>query len=158
MDSADLEMELVADFLEVLAGGGFRQFDVDGSADCGTQVGGAEGQVAEAVVPTKGNLGFDGLDTTNETVENGANIAAFLHGNETQVIFLIDPDKEGLVVVVEDSTSLGPEVAGVGVLQMAIAFFELKLEKITIQLLLYRMVLYSTNRTIQYDTLYYYTV
>jgi hypothetical protein len=33
-----------------------------------------------------------------------------LHGNDSKLVFFVDPDKECLIVVVEDATSFGPVV------------------------------------------------
>jgi len=48
-----------------------------------------------------------------------ADVGAILHGDDSEVVLLVDPHQEGLVVVVEDTTSLGPlslEAAGLEVL------------------------------------------
>ena len=51
-----------------------------------------------------------------ESGENGSNIGTLLHRNNSELVLLIDPDEEGLLVVVEDSSALWPvsvEVAGI---------------------------------------------
>jgi hypothetical protein len=64
-----------------------------------------------------GELG-DGLNMRNraaESVENLADVCAGLHRDDAKLILLVDPHKEGLVVVVENASSVGPvavEVAG----------------------------------------------
>ena len=50
-----------------------------------------------------------------ETLEDTLDITALLHGNDTELILLINPDKEGLVVVVENTTAFGPGNLQVGV-------------------------------------------
>lgn len=40
------------------------------------------------------------LQANAETPEDLLHVAALLHGDDTQVILLVDPDQEGLVVVV----------------------------------------------------------
>lgn len=126
VDTTDLELQAIADGLEVWAGGGLGQLDVDGGADGGSQVGWAEGEPAETVVAGEGSLGLDGLGTLDQTLKDNTDVATVLHGDDTQVIFFVDPDQEGLVVVVVDTTASGPETAGVGGLQEAVTFFELK--------------------------------
>lgn len=51
-------------------------------------------------------------------------IATHLHGDDPEVIFLIAPDEEGLLVVVVDATASWPETASVGSLKETIAFLE----------------------------------
>jgi hypothetical protein len=59
-------------------------------------------------------LGGDG-----ETLEHLADVGSLLHGDDSQLVLLVNPHEEGLVVVVVDTTTLGPltlETAGLEVL------------------------------------------
>ena len=56
-------------------------------------------------------VGFEFFKSIAESVENSFHVAAFLHRNNAQVIFLVDPDQKVFVVVVPDTASVGP-VAG----------------------------------------------
>merc|ERR1712242_495417 len=49
-----------------------------------------------------------GFDSTSKTLKDTLDITALLHGNDPSLIFLIDPEKEGLGSIVEDSTALWP--------------------------------------------------
>ena len=40
--------------------------------------------------------------------ENCTNVGTLLHGYDTELILLVDPDKEGLFFVVEDTSSIRP--------------------------------------------------
>ena len=51
--TSGLDVSFVAELLEVFGGGQQRDLDVDGGAQRGAQVGGAEGQVAQPVVTCK---------------------------------------------------------------------------------------------------------
>jgi hypothetical protein len=51
---------------------------------------------------------LDVCTSLRETSENCTNVGALLHGNDTQLILLIDPDKERLFFVVEDASSIRP--------------------------------------------------
>ena len=44
--------------------------------------------------------------------------------DDTKMIFFINPNKEGLLLVVEDTTSGGPITAGIGSLEETVTFFE----------------------------------
>lgn len=78
------------------------------------------------------------LYSANQTVQDLADVASVLHGDDTQVIFLVDPDQKCLIVVVIDTASLNgnyntelilktnlrPIIACISVLQEAIALLE----------------------------------
>lgn len=66
------------------------------------------------VVGKLGNL-LDGFHGAAESLEHCTNVSAWLHRNDAKLVLLVDPDKECLVVVVEDASAVGPvtiEVAG----------------------------------------------
>merc|ERR1711892_1498044 len=48
------------------------------------------------------------LDSTGKTSKDALDITSLLHGDDSGLIFLIDPQKEGLGSIVEDSTALWP--------------------------------------------------
>ena len=57
-------------------------------------------------------LGLDGvshrLDTSGQAVEHSSDIASALHGDDSQLILLVDPGQECLVLVVENTPTLWP--------------------------------------------------
>ena len=55
-----------------------------------------------------------------ETLEDGTDVGTLLHGNDTELILLINPDEEGLGVVVEDTSALGPVAVEAASFQEAI--------------------------------------
>lgn len=56
--------------------------------------------------------------------ENSTDISTLLHGDDSQLIFLINPNKEGLLGVVEDSTSFWPVAVEVTGLKESISLLE----------------------------------
>ena len=48
------------------------------------------------------------LDTSDKTRKDTLDVTALLHGDDPHLILLIDPEQEGLLLVVEDTTSLRP--------------------------------------------------
>ena len=50
----------------------------------------------------------DSLDTAGKTSEDTLDISSLLHGDDAGLVLLVDPHEEGLGVIVEDSTTLGP--------------------------------------------------
>jgi len=112
-----LETEKVEDLVQlllVLSHGG--ELDVDTGAETSSQVGWAGQDVAEMLVPhvRVAALLHEGLDLGQalaETTEDTLDVTALLHGDDAEMILLVDPDQEGLGVVVPDATTVGP-VAG----------------------------------------------
>merc|ERR1712165_142661 len=90
------------------------QVNVDGGTHASAQVGGARVNVTELGGEQEVLARFsldgvtDSLDASGETLEDSLDITSLLHGDNTELILLVDPDQEGLVGVVEDTTALGP--------------------------------------------------
>ena len=59
---------------------------------------------------------FDVFCSSAESLEDGLDVSSWLHRDDSQLILLVDPDEEGLLVVVEDASAFWPvsvEVAGI---------------------------------------------
>jgi len=127
MDTTDLDVVLVSDFVELgLVRGELWQPDVDGCTESSAEVGWAGGNVAVVIVV--GELG-DSLDCSSsagKTIEDSMDVSAWLHRDDSELILLIDPDKEGLVVVVEDSSSFGPVAVQARVFQETVTLPKIK--------------------------------
>ena len=48
------------------------------------------------------------IDALTEALEHCEHVSTLLHGYESGVVLLVDPDKEVLLVVVEDGARVGP--------------------------------------------------
>ena len=48
------------------------------------------------------------LDTSGKSLKDTLDISSLLHGDNSELILLIDPDQESLGVIVEDTTTAGP--------------------------------------------------
>jgi hypothetical protein len=109
VDTSDLHVVLVSDSLELShVLGKLGELDVNGSSEGGSKVSGARGDVAEVVIMSElGNL-FDVSGSAGESVEDGVEVSTILHGDDSELILLIDPDEESLGVVVEDTSALRP--------------------------------------------------
>ena len=87
---------------------------MDRGAHAGAQVGGAGVDVAVLlgqgeVLARFGLDGVpDGLDATGKTGEDSLDVTALLHGDDPHLVLLVHPQQEGLGLVVEDATALGP--------------------------------------------------
>ena len=60
----------------------------------------------------------------SQSPEYCSDIGAVLHRNDSELIFLIDPDEEGLLVVVEDTSAFGPVSVEATSFQESVTFFE----------------------------------
>merc|ERR1712203_567033 len=91
-----------------------REVNMDGGTHTSSKIGGAG--VDESVLfresKVLATLSLDrvsnSLDTTSKTSQDTLDITALLHGDDSHLILLIDPEKEGLGSVVEYSTALWP--------------------------------------------------
>jgi len=95
---------------------------MDWSSHGGTKVGRAWGDVTEVLVVGELDDLLDFGGTTGEAVENGVEVSTLLHSNNSKLILFVNPDKEGLVFVVEDTTTVGPVTVKVAWLEETISF------------------------------------
>jgi len=82
-------------------------------SETGSEVGGAgedetEMVVVHEVVSVGSEDGLDGLGGVGESDEDGLDVVTLLHGDDSHVILLVDPDKEVHGFVVEDTSGVGP--------------------------------------------------
>jgi len=109
MDTSNLDVVLIGDRLvEGLVLHQFWQVDVDRGSQTGSHVGWASGDVTEVLIVGELSLGLDNVGGISESLENGSDIGTLLHGDDSKLILLIDPDEEGLLGVVEDTSSFWP--------------------------------------------------
>ena len=107
--STDLDVVLSSDCLELLhAGTELGKVDVDGGTEGGTKVGWAGSDVTQVVVVGETGVSLNDAGGSGESLEDGADVSSRLHGDNTELILFVDPDEEGLVVVVEDTSASWP--------------------------------------------------
>ena len=77
---------------------------------------------------------------SGESCEDCSNVGPWLHGDDSQLIFFVDPHKESLIVVVEDTSSFGPVSVQATGIQESVAFFkeEVVSDKLSLLLLGHR--------------------
>jgi hypothetical protein len=109
VDTSDLNVVFVGDGVElVLLLGKFWKLDMDGSSQGGTKVGWARGDVTEmSIVRELGDL-LNGGGSSAESIEDFADTSSFLHGDDSELIFFINPNEESLGLVVEDTSTGWP--------------------------------------------------
>ena len=126
--STGLETHAIASGLQSVNGvlGPAGEVNVDRSTHTSSQVGWARVDITEfggdlEVLARFSLDGFtDSCDTQGKTLENTLDITTLLHGDDTELILLIDPDQEGLGGIVEDTTALGPVTLHTGNLQVGV--------------------------------------
>ena len=106
--STFLQTQLVEDLVEfLLVLGEVWDLDVDSSTQPGTQVAGTGQHVTQMLIPHEViTLGLHGRlklgETLAEATEHLLDVPTLLHGDDAQMIFLIHPHKEGLLIVVPE--------------------------------------------------------
>ena len=73
-----------------------------------------------AIVGELGDL-LNVFACAREALEDGMEVSTWLHGNDSELIFLIDPHEEGLVVVVENTSSVWPVTVQVASLKETVS-------------------------------------
>jgi len=148
-----LEVELFAPGLQTVNAvlGPAGQVNVDGGTHASSQVGGAGVDVAEllGVLELLATFSLDRFtdsgDTLGEPLEDSLDVTSLLHGDDTELILLVDPDQEGLGFVVEDTTALGPVTLHTGNLQVGITRHE---EEMVIDQLLADLLVHASQSVV----------
>ena len=123
--TADLDVVLVSDSLElVLLLGELGELDVHGSAHASAEVGGARGNVTKMLVVGELGLLLNLGSSDGEALEDLTDVGARLHGDDAELILLVNPDEESLGVVVEDATGLRPVALETARLEVLVATLE----------------------------------
>merc|ERR1719470_820766 len=146
--STGLDCELLTPLLQGVKTllGVAGQVDHDGSPHAGAKVGGAGVDVAVLlgqgeVLARFGLDGVpDGLDATGKTGEDSLDVAALLHGDDPHLVLLVHPQQEGLGLVVEDATALGPVSLHTGDNEVAVSRHE---EEVVVNELLADLLVHS---------------
>jgi len=151
--STGLNLQFLASNLELLDAflGPSREVNVDRGSHASTEVGGTGVDVTvllgQSVVLARLGLDglLDGLDTAGEAGEDSLDVATLLHGDDTGLVLLIDPEKEGLGVIVEDSTTLGPVTLHTSDGQVSISVDK---EEMIINQLLSNLLVHASKRIV----------
>ena len=64
------------------------------------------------------------LGSDSESGKDSSNVSSLLHGDNSELILLVNPNKEGLLIVVEDASSLRPVSVETACIQESVAFLE----------------------------------
>ena len=114
--------------------------DVDRGAKSRAKICRARCDIAKVIVVQELGLLLNYLRSATEPLEDLADISSRLHRNDTEFIFFIDPDEEGLIRVVENSTAFGPVSVETASIKEPITLFE---EEVVFDKLLLRSLIHS---------------
>jgi hypothetical protein len=70
-----------------------------------------------------GNL-LDLSGSTAKSAKNFTDIATLLHGDDTELIFLVNPGQEGLGIIVEDASTFRPVTVKAASLEETVTLLE----------------------------------
>ena len=102
--------------------GKLGQMNVHRGAECGSKVGRARGDIAQVVVVRETGASLNLACGGRKTSEHSTDVSTILHGDDTKLVLFVDPDKESLGVVVENSSAMGPVTVQADSLEETIAF------------------------------------
>ena len=109
VDSSDLDEVFVSDGLEEgLVPLKLWEPDVDGGSHGSAKVSWARGNVTEVIVVSELADLLNLSGSSAKSVENFLDTSSLLHGDDSELIFFVDPDEESLFGVVENSSSGWP--------------------------------------------------
>merc|ERR1719397_2496975 len=151
--STGLQVKFFATSLELVNAvlGPARQVNVHRGPHASTKVGGAGVDVTEPLVEAEVlarlllDRVLDSLDTLGEPLKDLLHISSHLHGNDTELILLVDPDEESLFVVVEDATTLRPVTLHAGNGQVPVSGDE---EEMVVNKLLADLLVHASQRVV----------
>jgi len=89
-----------------------------------SKVGRAGSNITEFLIESKFHNLFDMLASSAKSIEDSLNISTRLHRNDSELIFLVDPDKESLILVVEDASAVGPVSVESNSLKVSVTLLE----------------------------------
>jgi len=125
VDSSDLYVVFVSNFVEFcLVLGEFWKFDMNGSSHCGTEVSWARSDISEMVIVSEFGDLLNGLSSSAESIKDLFDSSSFLHGDDSKLIFFIDPNEESFINIVEDTSTRWPVSVQVASFEESISFLE----------------------------------
>jgi len=84
------------------------KIDVNGSSESSSKVGWASGDITKMFIISELSFLFNKTSSGRESLENSSDVGSCLHGDNSKLIFFVNPDKESLGIIMEDTSSLRP--------------------------------------------------
>merc|ERR1711963_487399 len=148
-----LQVKLLATSLQLLDAvlGPAGQVNVNRCPHASTKVGGAGVDVAEPLIQAEVlarlllDRVLDSLDALGEPGEDFFHISSLLHGDDAELVLFVHPDKESLVLVMEDTTTLRPVTLHASNGKVPVARDE---EEVVVNELLANLLVHSSQRVV----------
>merc|ERR1719210_3130497 len=153
MSSTGLQVKFLATSLQLVNAvlGPARQVNVHRGPHASAKVGGAGVDIAEPGIEAEIlarlllDRVLDGLDTLSKPLEDLLHISSLLHGDDAELVLLVDPDEESLVLVVEDATTLRPVTLHAGNSQVPVSGDK---EEVVVNELLADLLVHASQRVV----------
>ena len=144
MDSTNLHVVFVSNLIEhLLVFLELRQVDVHGGAQGSTQVGRARRDITEMLIVRELSDSLNMGSSAAKSIEDFSDAGARLHRDDTELVLLIDPNEEGLRIIMEDASAGRPVAVQVARLKETIALLE---QEVIIDELLLSCLVHSLER------------
>lgn len=127
VDTANLNIIFVSNLLEsFFQWSEVRQLNMDGRSQARSAISRARCNVPQMIVVRKLRLGLEESGAAAQPFEHRADIRPILHRNDPQLIFLIDPHQERLIIIVINPAARRPVPVEPARLQEPVALLEQK--------------------------------
>ena len=127
MDSSDLNVIFVSNLVELLFVfflGKIWKFDMNRSSKSSSEIGWARCDITKMIIVSELSLCLDLSSSNSESAENSSDISSLLHGDNSKLILLVDPDQECLFLVVENTSTSWPVSVETTGFQESVSFLE----------------------------------
>ena len=125
MDTANLDEKFSCNFLKLIFFlSKIRKLNMDWSPEGSAEVGRARCDVTKTLIMWELGDFFNLTGSSCKSGEYSSNVCSLLHGNDSELILFIHPDKEGLIVVMEDTSSFWPVSVASTSLKESITLFK----------------------------------
>ena len=81
---------------------------MNGGTESSTKVSWARSDVTEMIITGEIANAFNNFASSAESIEDFLDASTVLHGDDSELIFLVDPNEEGLGGVMEDTSTRRP--------------------------------------------------
>jgi len=109
VDTSDLYVIFVSDgLMEIWVLHELWKVDVNGGSESSSKVGWAGRDVTKMLIVSEFGFLLDEVSSGGESLENGTDVRSLLHGDDSKLIFFINPDEESLSVIMEDTSTFWP--------------------------------------------------
>lgn len=106
MSSSNLDVVFIGNFLHLsFVFHQLKKFDMNRGSKTSSQIGWARGDVTEMLAVGEFGFFLNTFASSLELREDTLDIGSFVHGDDSELIFLVAPDVEGVVFVHEDTSS-----------------------------------------------------